>query len=225
MGVPPHGLDQRGYHRSSGSSSHLSQRDSVGNNGAMGSAGHSQWGNMAEMQVGGSATSNFGPPPRNAHVSSDGAIAGGYASTAYAHGSLRGHPDDALANSFSSSSFAHGSSHGMSSHMHDASNTTSDFDIHDPLRDRSFGDGTEHSGSESSDGGQPVGAHQRRRSHDYDGEQPPVAFGLLSKIQWGPQWLRKRLSGPVEADLGLPNQYVFNQQTGRWELSGEFSNA
>lgn len=75
--------------------------------------------------------------------------------------------------------------------------------------------------SESSDGGQADGqgrtvraARGRRR------ERSPVALGLLSRMQVFPRWVNsaRRWAFPIQADLGLPNAYVFNAETKQWEL-------
>jgi len=58
------------------------------------------------------------------------------------------------------------------------------------------------------------------RSRNGRRERSPVALGLLSRMQFVPHWLgaaRRWMSGPVQADLGLPNRYHFNESTSRWE--------
>lgn len=73
--------------------------------------------------------------------------------------------------------------------------------------------------SESSDGGQGA-SHGRRRSRHR--ERSPKGIGLLSKMG---RFVRKAFAGPIKADLGLPNKYIFNPDSGLWELQDEDESA
>lgn len=69
---------------------------------------------------------------------------------------------------------------------------------------------------DSSDGASSGSADDRPRTRD----RPPVALGLLNRVQWLPKWLdtARRHAFPIHADLGEPNQFTFNEELGCWEL-------
>merc|ERR1712039_418787 len=48
-------------------------------------------------------------------------------------------------------------------------------------------------------------------------DSQPVAKGFFSRVS---DWTKNRFSGPapVQADLGLPNKFRYNEETKRWEL-------
>lgn len=87
---------------------------------------------------------------------------------------------------------------------------------HEALADSDSGGGSSVESSEESPprrGASGRGGRGRRR------ERSPVAFGLLNRMQLGLRGAKRWFSsGPVQADLGIPNRYRFNDVTKRWEL-------
>jgi len=85
-------------------------------------------------------------------------------------------------------------------------------------------DGTDSGGasSESSDGAARASTGRPHRGRGRRRERSPVALGLLSRMQSAigaaSRWAFK---GPIQADLGLPNKYYYNEETKRWELNGD----
>lgn len=73
------------------------------------------------------------------------------------------------------------------------------------------------SSSESSEG---MGGRSLHNKSQRPIEKPPLGAGIA---RWIPRLVgsvRKAFSGPLEADLGEPNRYVYNHERQRWELSG-----
>lgn len=79
--------------------------------------------------------------------------------------------------------------------------------------------------SDSSDGGEGRGAdpgsqlRNKRSSRSRQRERSPVALGLLGRMRTA-VGSASRWAFPVQADLGLPLAYSFNEETKEWELCG-----
>lgn len=71
--------------------------------------------------------------------------------------------------------------------------------------------------SDSSDGPPSQKTRGRTRGRHRDRSEV-VGVGLLSRMRG---FVRRTFTGPIRADLGLPNRYVYNREAGRWELPDE----
>jgi len=90
-----------------------------------------------------------------------------------------------------------------------------DSDVDDRRRDS---DDIGAASSDSSDGPPLERPSRGRRRGRHRDRSEVVGVGLLSHMR---SFVRRAFTGPIRADLGLPNRYMYNSEAGRWELPDE----